>query len=66
MSNECEHLLLGWWEKCCSVSLLGFRNSLKAKRSQPKRRNLECNQRFGYGKIPSYWHGWTWHELECT
>ena len=39
---------------------------LKAKRNQSKRRNLECNQRFGYREIPSLWHRWIQHKLECT
>ena len=41
--------------------------SSKVKRSQSKKRNLECNQRFGYGKITSPWHGWTqqnWNVLD--
>ena len=66
MPNGCEHLLLGSWKKCCSVSLFWFTISLKAKGSQSKRRNLECNQRFWYGEIPSPRHGWTQHKLECT
>ena len=66
MPNGCEHSLLGWWKKCCSISLLRFAFSSKVKRSQSKRRNLECNQRFGSGEIPWPWHGWTQYELECT
>ena len=66
MPNGCKHSLLRWWEKCCSVNLLRFMISSKAKRSQSKRRNVEYNQRFGYWEIPSPGHGWTQHELECT
>ena len=61
MTNGCKHLLLllEWSKKCCSVSLLGFTISSNARRSQSKRRNLECNQRFRSGEIPSPWYGWT-------
>ena len=46
-----------------SITILDF---FKSKRNQSNRRNLECNQSFGYGEIPSPRHGWTQHELGCT